>query len=269
MTAAPGLLPIRTSGPTDGRPVILLHGFLADSRQWYTLTRAVDARTRHRIRWLLPDLPGHGQAADLFPAQPGWHDLTQLLAESLRPHLYQPAVLGGYSMGGRIAAALASAEWLDLAGLWLESAHPPLSEAAALARRTEDAERAQRLETAGLPAFVSAWEALALFASQQALPPAVRDRQRRLRLGQNAAGLARNLRGYGTGTMPRDLRLHLPTRLLVGAGDTNLLRRLPEWQPLVADLETTVAPDAGHAVHLEQPAFTAEHLDATLDRHFS
>ena len=253
----------------DGRPVILLHGFLADSRQWHTLIRAVDARTRHRIRWLLPDLPGHGQAADRFPAQPGWQDLTQLLAESLRPHLHQPAVLGGYSMGGRIAAALASAQWLDLAGLWLESAHPPLSEAAALARRAEDAERAERLETAGLPAFVRAWEALALFSSQQALPRAVRDRQRRLRLSQDPAGLSRNLRWYGTGTMPRDLRLCLPTRLLVGAGDTNLLRRLPEWQALVTGLETTIAPDAGHAVHLEQPVATAEHLATTLDRHFT
>ncbi len=269
MQTAPGLLPIRTSGPIDGRPVILLHGFLADSRQWRALTRAVDARTHHRIRWLLPDLPGHGQAADLFPVQPGWQHLAQLLAESLRPHLHQPAVLGGYSMGGRIAAALASVELLELAGLWLESAHPPLPDAAALARRAEDAERADRLETAGLRAFVGTWEALALFASQQELPRAVRDRQRRLRLSQDAAGLARNLRWYGTGTMPQDLRLSLPTRLLVGAGDPNLMRRLPEWQPLVADLETTVAPDAGHAVHLEQPAFTAEHLDATLDRHFT
>ncbi len=262
--AAPGLLPVRVAGPVDGRPVVLLHGFLADSRQWRTVTQLVDATVGPPIRWLLPDLPGHGRAAGRFPAQPGWDFLVDLLARSLAPHLRQPALLGGYSMGGRIAAVLAAAQRLELAGLWLESAHPPLDPDAARGRRAEDEARAQRLEANGIAAFVDDWQALALFASQQGLPRATREAQRRLRLSQQPAGLARSLRWYGTGTMPRDLRIATPTQLLAGALDPKLLARLTQWQPLVADLTCTIAPDAGHAVHLEQPSRAAGHLAHSL-----
>ena len=212
------------------------------------------------MRWLLPDLPGHGRAAGHFPAQLGWDFLVDLLARSLAPHLRQPALLGGYSMGGRIAAVLAAAQRLELAGLWLESAHPPLDPVAARAREAEDQARARRLEADGIAAFVDEWQALALFASQQHLPRATRDAQRRLRLSQQPAGLAHSLRWYGTGTMPRDLRINTPTQLLAGALDPKLLARLPQWQPHVAHLTCTIAPDAGHAVHLEQ----AGHLARTL-----
>ena len=267
--AAAGLLPVRTAGPANGHPVILLHGFLADSRQWRQLTRRVDALTSRRVRWLMPDLPGHGKSATLFPAQPGWAALVDLLARSLQPHLQRPALLGGYSMGGRVAGALADAKRLDLAGLWLESAHPPLSPTAAQSRRAEDAERARRLEADGLAAFVRDWENLPLFASQRRLPGRVQVAQRHMRLGQSPEGLAQSLRWYGTGTMPAHLQIPLPTRVLVGALDLNLLGRVALWQALAADVELTTSADAGHAVHLEQPFEAARHLAATLDAVFA
>ncbi len=255
--AAPGLLPLRVAGPTDGVPVVLLHGFLADSRSWLPLTRAL----RHLpVRWLLPDLPGHGRAATLFPPSADWLALSQLLAATLRPHLGQPPLLGGYSMGGRIAAVLAASAQLPCAALWLESAHPPLPPAAALERQREDEARARALLQDGVPAFVDAWQALPLFASQRRLPPAMWRAQRRLRLRQQAGGLAQNLRWYGTGAMPANLHVPVPTHLLAGADDAKLCARAPAWQPLVAELRVTVVPHAGHAVHLEQPQAVAGHL---------
>jgi 2-succinyl-6-hydroxy-2,4-cyclohexadiene-1-carboxylate synthase len=260
------LLPVRLAGPPDGRPVILLHGFLADSRQWQPLTTRVDALLTRPVRWLLLDLPGHGTAQ--FPTQPGWPALVDLLARSLRPHLTQPALLGGYSMGGRMAAALAAAHELELAGLWLESAHPPLAEDAAVARRQDDEARALRLERDGLAAFVDTWEELPLFASQKRLPPDVRAAQRRVRMGQNPTALAQNLRWYGTGTMPADLHIAVPTRMLVGALDPGLLARMAQWHEHAANLRVATTPDAGHAVHLEQPDAVAQHLAQAITAAF-
>ncbi len=263
--AAPEYLPIRTFGPVDGQPVVLLHGFLADSRQWLPLIRLADALTQQPVRWILPDLPGHGRAAGQFPPQPGWLPLTDLLQRSVQPHLREPALWGGYSMGGRVAAVLAAEQRLELAGLWLESAHPPLADAAARLRREEDEIRARRLESEGVRPFVHAWQELPLFASQKLLPRAIRDRQRRLRLDQDAEGLAQSLRWYGTGTMPTTLAIAVKTRILAGAWDASLLSRLPEWSRWVGHLHTTVIADAGHAVHLERPSETAAHLAATID----
>lgn len=263
------LLPIRTFGPIDGRPVILLHGFLADSRQWLPLIQATQNLLTQPVRWLLPDLPGHGQAATLFPPHDGWPALARLLHQSLQPHVRQSALLGGYSMGGRVAAVLAASGLLDVAGLWLESAHPPLSDAAARARREEDESRATHLLGHGMPAFVDLWQDLPLFASQRQLPRGVRDAQRRLRLSQDAVGLAQNLRWYGTGTMPADLLIGVPTRLLAGAGDAKLLDRLPAWSQFARDFQVCVATEAGHAVHLEQLTQTAAHLAAMINETFS
>ncbi len=263
------LLPIRSRGPQDGRPVVLLHGFLADSRQWDALTDAVDSRIDVPIRWLLPDLPGHGVATTTFPNTPGWPHLNDLLKRSLQPHLRGPALLAGYSMGGRIAASLAASGLLNLRGLWLESAHPPLPEPAQAQRRAEDEARAVQLETAGLSAFVRAWEALPLFANQHTLDPAILASQRALRLSQDPHGLAQNLRWYGTGTMPTTLALHLPTHGVAGALDAKLLGRLPEWRAFALNCAWTILANAGHATHLEQLDATATDLAATIERAFS
>ena len=122
----------------------------------------------------------------------------------------------------------------------------------------------QALEQQGIAAFVAAWEALPLFASQLTLPTATRDAQRQLRLGQDPRGLAQNLRWYGTGTMPDDLRLPGPTHLLVGATDTKLRDRLPTWHAIAPQLSCAIVAGAGHAVHLERLDATAAHLAAAL-----
>jgi pimeloyl-ACP methyl ester carboxylesterase len=87
-----------------GRPLVLLHGFLGDGRQWlYQASAATFTDCGRRV--ILPDLRGHGRSArphDPAAYPPGVladDGLALLDHLGLRDGGYD---LGGYSLGGRV-----------------------------------------------------------------------------------------------------------------------------------------------------------------------
>lgn len=250
-------LPIRTWGMPTGRPVVLLHGFASDSRAW------TDIAAQLPDVWVIaPDLPGCGQAASL--RLPGtddatrWQSLADVLAKSLARFVTAPPILVGYSLGGRVAASAVLAGGLQVAGLLLESARSGLDPALRAARQAADEARALQIERDGIGAFVDAWQALPVFSTQRQLhAPAMAARvsaQRELRLTQDAAGLAWNLRALGLASLPHmTARPDLPAQILVGARDVPCVESVPIWRNLLPKAEVAIVPHAGHNVHLEQP----------------
>ena len=206
------------------------------------------------------DLPGHGRsdgplAIDRYRMERVAADLVQVLASVDA----QPAHWLGYSMGGRLALYVARYYPAQVRSLILESASPGLTEAAERqARRAQDAALADRIENEGIPAFVAAWERLPLFATQARLPANVLAQQRAQRLGNSARGLAGSLRGMGTGAQPA-LWAELPAMagpVLLIAGELDekfaaINRRMAAAMPAAG---LRLVANAGHAVHLEQPA---------------
>ena len=97
------VLHVEVSGPADGPPVVLTHGWGADATAWYYLRR--DLATRHRvIAW---DLPGLG-----LSTQPDSRDFSlDKMARDLEAVLGlaggRPAVLVGHSIGGMATLTLA------------------------------------------------------------------------------------------------------------------------------------------------------------------
>lgn len=86
----------------EGRPLILLHGFLGTGRQWLSHGPAADLAGRgHHV--ILPDLRGHGESAR--PADPERYppDILALDWLALAGHLgLEDYDLGGYSLGARV-----------------------------------------------------------------------------------------------------------------------------------------------------------------------
>ena len=239
-----------------GEPLILLHGFTSSAAAW----REHAAFFAAQYRVIAIDLPGHGRSdappeIERYRMERVAADLVQILA-SLD---VRPAHWLGYSMGGRLALYVARYYPAQVRSLILESASPGLAEAAERqARRAQDAALAERIENDRIPAFVAAWERLPLFATQARLPADVLARQRAQRLQNSARGLAGSLRGMGTGAQP-SLWAELPavagpTLLLAGELDEKFAainRRMAAAMPAA---ELRLVTDAGHAVHLEQPA---------------
>ncbi len=115
---------------------LLLHPYPLDHRTWTPLAR----RLAERFRVVAPDLPGFGAGRGRDVPWPpvglpvGF--LARRVAAWLRDRGIRPAVVGGLSMGGYVALALAEG-WPDLV--------PALVLAGTRARADADEERAARL----------------------------------------------------------------------------------------------------------------------------
>jgi len=81
------------------------------------------------------------------------------------------------------------------------------------------------------------------------------------RLAGSATGFAHSLRGMGTGAMPPLFdslgRLAMPALLAVGAEDAKFAAIARSLEGALPAARTLVVPEAGHAAHLERPAYVA------------
>lgn len=248
----------------DGPPLLLLHGFTGSTATW-----APFRETLGECRRLIAvDLLGHG--ASPSPADPALYAVERevgRLAALLDRLGAERASALGYSMGGRVALQLALTHPGRVGRLVLESASPGIVDPAERAARVRsDGALAESLEREGIEPFVERWERVPLFASQGRLPAERRANVRADRLRRDPVGLANSLRGAGQGVarpvLDRLGALAMPTLLLVGALDERYVGFGRLMAERIHSAELVVVPDAGHAVHLEQPrAFEAAVAD--------
>lgn len=244
---------VRTRG--TGHPLLLLHGFTGRGAAWGTHA-AVFARS---FRTIVMDLPGHGRTgihADL--ARNGVEGTADDLALILERLGAAPSSVLGYSLGARVALRLAVAHPETVARLVLESPSAGLASAAERSsRRRADAALAGALERDGIEAFVAGWERQPIFASHATLPARRAARLHRLRLRNQAAGLASSLRAAGQGAMePLHGRLgavRAPTLVIAGALDSVGRTRAEVVAAGVPGARFAIIDGAGHTPHEERP----------------
>jgi 2-succinyl-6-hydroxy-2,4-cyclohexadiene-1-carboxylate synthase len=243
---------------------LLLHGFTGAPASF----SGVIQRLGSMAMALAPWLPGHGPEG--WPVDLESFDAAVDALAALARELYPAAWrVVGYSLGGRLALRTALRHPALVGELTLIGSRPGLRlQAERAGRRRDDAALVAMLREHGLAAFVVAWEALPLFASQKALPEAVRAAQRAMRLSHTAEGLARALEVLGVGAMPDcwpELgRLAMPVEIVVGELDTVYRGLAAEMTAAVPYARVRVVPASGHNVVLEQPAALAELIQPAL-----
>ncbi|MBX6753955.1 2-succinyl-6-hydroxy-2,4-cyclohexadiene-1-carboxylate synthase [Thermorudis peleae] len=257
---------LQTAGTGPG--LLLLHGFTGSSATWAAFLP--EWSTQYQV--LAPDLIGHGQSA--APTDPARYTLEEavddLLALLDTLGIDQCIVLG-YSLGGRLALTFAVHAPARVSALILESTSPGIADPSErAARKAQDEALAAMIEERGIAWFVEYWEQQPLFASQARLPADVRARIRAERLAQRPSGLAHSLRGMGTGVMTplwdHLPQLDLPVLLIVGAFDTKYVTIGQSMAAQLPHAELVIVPDAGHAVHVEQPEIFQNLVSTFLQR---
>ncbi len=245
---------IQSQMAPNNRAALLVHGFTHTGASW----EGVRAALPRGYRALTPDIRGHGSAREAGPAT-----LPAVLADldGAAPDRF---TLAGYSMGGRIAlhAALSPALGDRVQRLVLIGASPGIADAAERARRrATDEQLAGEIERMSIERFAETWSRSPVLAGQ---PAEVQAATHRDRLRSTPAGLARALRGLGTGALPslweRLGEISIPVTLVAGERDekfTEIARRMAATMP---DACLVIVPGAGHAVHLEAPGRAAELL---------
>ena len=125
------------------------------------------------------------------------------VVDALSPWTTGRRVLVGYSLGARLALALALRHPGDLRAVVLVGGTPGIDDAAERAQRAAaDDALAATIARDGLDAFVDRWEALPLFATQRGLAPEALAAQRAWRTQHSPEGIAWALSTLSTGRMP-------------------------------------------------------------------
>ncbi len=219
------------SGPDDGAPVVLLHGFASNGRVNWVSTGWTEWLAEEGFRVIVPDFPGHGQSdkphdGARYPAPMMAEDVRRLL-----DHLnIERAHVMGYSMGARVAAFLALKHPERVCALVLSGMAGNL---VAGVGGAEEIARAMLAEEAGADVSVPAW--------------AWGFRQFAERVGNDLRALAACITASRTPIEPAALeRLDMPVLVVVGsedgiAGDPALL--MPH---LPADAELVVLQGRDH-----------------------
>jgi len=229
--------------------LVLLHGFTHSGASW----RRVADTLGERYRPLAPDLRGHASASAATPVSLDavLGDLGTLAADRCD--------LVGYSMGGRIALHAALALGRRIRRLVLIGASPGLVDAdERAARRAADERLAAEVQDMTIEAFAQRWAQTPMLAG---LPAPVAAEVHADRLRSTPEGLARALRGLGTGALPslweRLGELELQVTLVVGERDAKFSAIADRMAAGLPHGEVVVVPEVGHAVHLEAPEAVA------------
>lgn len=241
---------------SSSRRIVFAHGFTQTGRSW-TATADALSDVMEQIEVVAPDLPGHGDAAELRG------DLWQC-GEALAS-VGGTATYVGYSMGGRVAlhTALRHPELVER--LVLIGATAGIEDDdQRLARRVSDNELADHIVRRSVPAFIDEWLDNPLFAG---LTDETAMREDRLR--NTATGLASSLRLAGTGTQEplwdRLGKIGCPVLVLVGQHDEKFTALGERLVDNVADGRLVIVPDCGHSVHLERPGAVVAAITDFLD----
>jgi 2-succinyl-6-hydroxy-2,4-cyclohexadiene-1-carboxylate synthase len=245
-----------------GRPLLLLHGFTGSSQNWLPLIPAL----AEKYRVIALDLLGHGRTDSpldecRYTMEKSMADLMAMVDELG----YSDVGILGYSMGGRLALGTAVTYPQRVNTLILESASPGLAtEIERQERITRDRELADWIEANGIEPFVNRWEQLSLWASQQQLPEEARQKLHQQRLQNNPVGLAKSLRGLGSGAQPSFWKklntLPMPVLLIAGELDEKFATINQQMATQIPNARLELVTGVGHTVHLERPNLFAEFI---------
>ncbi|OJZ45916.1 2-succinyl-6-hydroxy-2,4-cyclohexadiene-1-carboxylate synthase [Staphylococcus aureus] len=232
--------------------LVLLHGFLSDSRTYYN---HIDKYT-DICHVITIDLPGHGEDQSSMDETWNFDYITTSLDRILDKYKDKSITLFGYSMGGRVALYYAINGHIPISNLILESTSPGIKEEAnQLERRLVDDARAKVLDIAGIELFVNDWEKLPLFQSQLELPVEIQHQIRLQRLSQSPQKMAKALRDYGTGQMPnlwpRLKEIKVPTLILAGEYDEKFVQIAKKMANLIPNSKCKLISATGHTIHVE------------------
>lgn len=246
---------LRAIDEGEGTAILALHGFTGNAATMSEVAEGL--ATSARVVRL--ELVGHGRSAapDSVEHYTMAACVRQVLGITKALGLDRPHVVG-YSMGGRTALSAASDPASSFRSLTLIGATAGIEDVAAREQRIRADERlAERIERAGIEAFVEEWMALPLFASQERLGESKLAASRSQRLGNSSHGLAQSLRGMGAGAQPpiheRLASIQIPVLLVVGEEDQKFRDIAIDLEARLPNARRIVIPNAGHAVHLEAP----------------
>lgn len=244
----------------QGPPLVLLHGWPLDGREWW---RQVDA-LGDGLRVVAWDAPGAGRSSDP-PDGSSLADWAGWLAGFLEALDLVPAHIAGLSFGGGLALELFRQRPDVVRSLILMSAYAGWGgslSAEEVQQRLELTRRNTQLPPhEWVPALV---ETLLPPGSE----PALADELAIMLSDMHPAATRTSLEAFAEADLTATLaEIDVPTLLIYGELDVRAPREV--WHPIHAGIEHSelvLIPDVGHMVDIQAPDRTNAEISAFIDR---
>lgn len=243
-----------------GLIVVLLHGFPFSRAMWRP--QALELQKNHRV--IVPDLRGFGGSSpfDESPTLEQMADDVVGLLTALKIH--EPVVLGGLSMGGYLALAVARKYPALLRGLILADTRAEPDDAQARSNRDTMIEFARSHSAVDviekmLPKLLS--------EKSRRERPDVESKLRSMAAEQSVNGIIGALKVLRDrpDARPALAAIRVPTLVLVGSDDALTPPALAETLAAgIAGARLVKIPGAGHMSNLEEPAAFNAAVEAFL-----
>jgi 2-succinyl-6-hydroxy-2,4-cyclohexadiene-1-carboxylate synthase len=242
----------------------MLHGFAGSHRIFEHLFEELS--TYYSI--VIPDLPGHGKSELPHNQDISSEYLLIVLNRLISMYRDKNIFLLGYSLGGRLALQFAVKHNAKLSGLILESTTFGLSDSIEKLQRVNlDESLARKIET-NYSDFLNDWDNNPVFKTKSELKPeriVILDDIRRL---QNPSGLAKMLRGFGTGRMTsceHELdSITCPVLIITGEYDQKFTAIGKQLHKKIIASTHVIVPQCGHRVHLEDSDAYLHHINTFI-----
>ncbi len=243
----------------DGPPLVLLHGLGGSLMTWQGVADAMSQRNRI----ILVDLPGHGASSAPDPGDCDYspNALARAIADAVEAVCDEPAVVAGHSLGGAVAALVATSSPQLVARLVLIDP--------AGAGDDSDPELMRLLEAEATDA--GSREILELFFHDRALVTStgVAEHSRMLaQPGVHAAVRAVARSTFDGAAQRLDVRdaladVDVPVLVIWGAEDRVFhVSQAHALSRAVPDAQVEIVAQAGHVPHLERPDEVVTLIDA-------
>ncbi len=252
------LISVTTLG--SGPPLILLHGFPLDHRQWLPQLNQLSAS----YQVIAPDLRGFGQST-LTEEQYSLADLADDV-EQVRQHFApdQQIALCGLSMGGYVAFEYWLQFGAQLKGLILAHTKPQAD--------TPEA-RAARQQMCDLARASGSWEAVsgmlpkllsAEHIAERGLPLTATEQMLKA-CSIDAVCSAQEALAKRSDFIAKLPAIHTPTLVITGSDDTLApVEATRKWAAVIPNSSCEVIPRAAHLSPLEAPDVFNQHVHSFL-----
>ncbi|MBN2803816.1 MAG: hypothetical protein JXR91_12045 [Deltaproteobacteria bacterium] len=208
---------------------------------------------------LFIELPGHNtilHSQNTIEKQLTFIEGVKFVAEKI-PDI--PVRLIGYSMGARVALAIALLPHTSIEEIILISVHPGLTDKNEIeTRKAEDIKlKEMLLQNQDMNEFVSMWENKEIFKTQKSLPEEVFNKQRAMRLSHEPRQIAEAINAFGLGFMPDFSKklsaIKIPVTLCVGEFDEKFLEIAIKMGAGFNNSRIKIISKSGHNPIIENP----------------
>lgn len=241
--------PLHLQMSGSGTPVLLIHGFPFTSRMWLPQLSGL----AHAGQVLAPDLPGFGSTPAAEPPFSIDHLAQACIATLDAQGIAGPAVIGGLSMGGYIALAVARLFPDRLRGLMLFSTRAGADGDEAKANRDKAIATAQ--EQGPAPAGEGMFPKLLAPANYEAQPETATE-LKTIMAGATTAGVVMALTAMRDRPDATPLLGQISAPTLIVHGEEDQVIPKSEAEAMAAAIpgsQLHLIAQAGHVPNLEQP----------------